>query len=58
MKITQAPEFQPITIVLETKAEAEALLYAIDYLNISAAPKRFQRAIIALSNWFTNQSQL
>ena len=57
MKIQQEPKFQPITLTLETKEEAEWLWEMVD--NSGPQPSRQQQEFYtALSNWFSDQAQL
>jgi hypothetical protein len=55
MKCEQKPEFQPITIILETAQEAEAVWYAV---RKQRNPVAEESAICTrLSNWFSNRAQ-
>lgn len=54
MKITQKPEFQPITIVIETAAEAEALWAALEN---RVQPDQI-KIVNDLANWFATKAQL
>jgi hypothetical protein len=58
MKIKQTPQFQPITITLETVEEAEALWGAICMDGVvNEVPER-KIILDDLSNWFSNNAQL
>ncbi len=58
MKIEQNPEFQPITITLETAEEAEALWRAVrDAETVTIDKDRFD-ILRELSDWFTTEAQL
>jgi hypothetical protein len=54
MRIEQKPKFQPITIVLETAEEAEALFSLVAGLNI----EKHRKVLNKLCNWFSEKSQL
>ncbi len=61
MKIQQEPKFQPITLVLETKEEAEALWELVDSsgIEISSRKRQLRRKLRRkISNWFSTQAQL
>jgi len=61
MNLIQCAKFQPITIVLETKEEAEALWKALRVFEkykkgkMSIEERNF---VVTLSNWFSNQASL
>lgn len=57
MKIQQKPQFQPITLVLETSEEAD-WLWALVEGEIDHDDRRKQEFYTALSNWFSTQAQL
>jgi len=58
MKIEQNPKFQPITITLETKEEAEALYKAVCYLAESGLTSDVKNISRHLSSWFTTEAHL
>lgn len=56
MKVQQNTEFQPITITLETRDEADLLWYMVsEYVPATSVQKEFKNRI---SDWFSNQAQL
>ena len=58
MKIKQDPQFQPITITLETLEEAETLWGVIEADNLTKTIPGRREILIDLSNWFSNNAQL
>ena len=56
MKIEQNPKFQPITITIESKEEAEAIWQAIR--NMSSGDSDRDAILRKVSDWFINMSQL
>lgn len=56
MKIEQNPKFQPITITIETKEEAEAIWQAVR--SMSSGVKERDEIFRKVSDWFSNISQL
>ena len=59
MKIEQKPKFQPITITLETEAEAQALRDAVlAYRSKNRNDLVNGETVRAISNWFHNNIQL
>ena len=56
MKIEQKKSFEPITIVLETEAEARWLWNSLD--NSPKITICHQKFIDYLSNWFSNEAKL
>jgi len=57
MQITQKPSFEPITIVLETAAEAKALCFIVDNFSSSdawPAGGDVAHVLNVISNEFTN----
>lgn len=58
MKIEQNPEFQPITITLETKEEAEEFLEVMSY-HAKYSPSSDRGALSSkISDWFTTEAHL
>ena len=57
MKIEQKPKFQPITIMLETREEAEIFWDLISMERVIKSGKILSMGI-ELSNWFSNNAQL
>lgn len=58
MKITQTPQFQPITIVMETREEAEALKDAVISFNPELSTQERMIALKTVYDWFKNEAQL
>lgn len=59
MKIEQKPKFQPITITLETEAEAQAIWDAVlAYKPHGHSEQITNDTLCAISNWFSNKAQL
>jgi hypothetical protein len=58
MKIQQDPVFQPITITIETKAEAEKWWQMARLAAANTSCGEIKRIANDLSNWFSNVSQL
>lgn len=59
MKITQEPKFQPITLTLETKEEAEALYQVVRRDGIKCPISQAQGEFLRrLSDWFSERAQL
>jgi len=58
VKIQQEPKFQPITLVLETKEEAEWLWDSVDNRTTRAGEDDQEKFYVALSNWFSMHAQL
>lgn len=63
MKMKQDSDFNPITIVLETQEEAEAVWLAVDHAFKKEDEKiepniGKKRALMELSNWFSEQAHL
>jgi hypothetical protein len=54
MKIKQEPKYQPITIVLETAEEADAMYSLVAGLNIEKHRKKLNK----LCDWFSEKAQL
>jgi len=54
MKIKQEQKYQPITIVLETAEEADAMYSLIAGLNIEKHRKKLNK----LCDWFSEKAQL
>lgn len=56
MKITQdQAEFKPITIVIETREEAETVLNIIDSFPADKMTLNVRNMLINISNWFSNE---
>jgi hypothetical protein len=58
MKIQQEPKFQPITLVLETKEEAEWLWDLVNNRAAGPSENDQEKFYNALSNWFSRHAQL
>ena len=58
MEITQTPQFQPITLVLETREEAEALKDAVISFNPELSTQERMIALKTIRDWFNNEAQL
>jgi hypothetical protein len=59
MKIEQEPEFQPITITIETADEANFLWEILEEAVLPATHKNAKREFcISLCNWFSDTAQL
>ena len=60
MKIEQNPEFQPITITIETEAEAQAIWDAVLAFELGERyhSKINDETIRTISNFFSNKAQL
>ena len=56
MKCSQQPKFQPITIILDTAEEAEAVWAAVD--GREQESKAHKKIVNNLSNWFCQNAQL
>ena len=54
MKISQTPQFQPITITLETYGEAQAFFGIVS----GQSDEQSERMATVLSDWFTTQAKL
>ena len=57
MKIEQKPKFQPITITLETREEAEIFWDLISMERVIKSGEILSMGI-ELSNWFSNNAQI
>lgn len=59
MKITQQPQFNPITIVIDSPAEAVCFAQIIDAAEMTLPAGSQARSLaIELSNWFTSNVQM
>ena len=62
MKFLQEPKFQPISIVLETKEEAEAMWKIVQFIASSISPSNFNneamKLAIDLSSKFSDEAHL
>lgn len=57
MDIKQTTQFQKITIVLETRDEAQAFWDLLLYCS-SKRPEKLKQLANKLSDWFSNEAQL
>jgi hypothetical protein len=58
MEIQQEPKFQPISLLLETREEAEWLWDLVNNRAAGLGENDQQEFYTALSNWFSDQAQL
>lgn len=58
MKIEQTPEFQPITITLETAKDVEAFWSLVRVGGTTTSGKRAKELSTEISDWFSNHAQL
>jgi len=60
MEISQEPKFQPITIILESKEEAEALWKAVRFFDFiwGEINEKDVKILGRINNWFSTQANL
>lgn len=58
MNITQEPKFQPITITIETKEEAEIFLGMVLVAHTEVTNGAQEDMAFNISNWFSNDAQM